>query len=118
MNTSLGRDVVQNVGSGLVGGMSFSMANGFEDYTESREGGQCVLSVTKYTVDEVTITPIPAFSETSIAVKTDGAEEMADEDKPGTASRPGGMSQAEHARRLLASQQLRRLKLAMLKCSA
>jgi HK97 family phage prohead protease len=109
MNTSAGKDAYAYVSSKLVGGMSFSMVNGFESYTEDdEEDGFAILNVSKYTVDEVTITPIPAFAETSIAPKP---EEEAD---PGTPPVAGGMNQAT-PNRVSASMKLRAIKLAMLK---
>lgn len=75
MDTTLGRDVYAMVSRGDVAGMSFSMANGFEDYTESTDpSGQAVITCTKFTADEVTITPIPAFANTTIGVAGDEDE--------------------------------------------
>lgn len=70
LNTTAGRDAAAYVTSGLVSGMSFSMSKGFEDYEEQDEPeyGK-VLNVTKYTVDEISLTAIPAFAETTIAPK-------------------------------------------------
>lgn len=79
-DTTTGRDVAELVDKGYIGGMSFSMANGFESYTESKEGGVNVISCSKFTCDEVTVTPIPAFTGTSIGAKADDDDEEEGED--------------------------------------
>jgi hypothetical protein len=68
-NTTVANDVAELVSKGYITGMSFSMANGFEDYTEEKKGDQFIINVSKFTCDEVTITGIPAFTGTSIGVK-------------------------------------------------
>jgi len=78
-NTTMANDVAELVGKGYITGMSFSMANGFEDYTEEKRGDQFIINVSKFTCDEVTITGIPAFTNTSIGVKP---EEEEDEPTP------------------------------------
>jgi HK97 family phage prohead protease len=80
-DTTTGNDVAELVGKGYVKGMSFSMANGFEDYSEEKVGDQYILNVTKFTCDEVTVTARPAFTGTSIEVKPDDDET---EDAPAT----------------------------------
>ncbi len=101
MNTTAGKDCLAYVQSGLVGGCSFSMTNGFEQYSESEENGNCIIIVSQFTCDEMTITPIPAFSGTSIGVKP-AVEEMEDEE-------------VDTPARISASHQLDQLRLAMLK---
>lgn len=67
--TTIGSDVAAWVARGDVAGMSFSMANGFEDYdiTEGDDANNLdTVTVTRFTVDEVTITPIPAMTATTI----------------------------------------------------
>jgi|SRR5665213_615614 len=110
INTTAGSDALAYVTSGLVGGMSFSMANGFEDYSESggENGEQRVITVSKYTVDEVTITPIPAFTQSSIAEKPPEPEPVIEGLEP-IATVALGMS------RTTAAHQLRRNKLDMLR---
>ena len=100
-NTNMGRDVAELVGKKYIQGMSFSMVNGFEDYTEEKQGENYIINVSKFTVDEVTITAIPAFTGTSIDLKPDEDDE--DEDEPETAPA-----------RVDAASQLRALRLAML----
>jgi len=106
LNTTLGRDTYQNVKSQLIGGMSFSMANGFEEFSETEKDEQTggpVVTVSKYTVDEVTITAIPAFTEATIAVKQP--------DK--TTETPAGGMSAAAPDRIAASVSLARLRLQM-----
>ncbi len=112
-NTSAGADAAAYVTSGLVKGMSFSMANGFEDYNESSEGGQKILNATKYTVDEVTITAIPAFAAATIAPKPEDNEEEGA--AGGEAPAAGGMSDKPAPNRITASHRLASLRLAVLK---
>lgn len=69
-DTQAGRDAAFLVWRRDVRGMSFGMIN-MTDYAESKENGQIVITVSKYQVDEVTVTPIPAFTDTSIEVKGD-----------------------------------------------
>lgn len=112
MNTSAGRDCAANVGSGLVGGMSFSMANGFEDYTEEKTDGKTVLNVTKYTVDEVTVTPIPAFAGTSVGTMDpdEDEEDAEDVEEYDDDEEEGGMAAAA-PNRITASHEVARAKL-------
>lgn len=66
-NTTCGRDLLVSVRDRDVDGMSFSMVNGPEKSDERIEGGQKIIDVSSFLVDEVTITAIPAFRETTIA---------------------------------------------------
>jgi HK97 family phage prohead protease len=75
MGTSTGRDVAAYIDRGDIKGMSFSMANGFEEYTEAKDGDTNVLTCSKFTVDEVTVTGIPAFTNTTIGKKNDDDED-------------------------------------------
>lgn len=74
-DTTSGNDCAEEVEDGYTRGMSFSMANGFEEATDSVEvidGVETkVKTVTKFTVDEVTVTIVPAFVETTIEIKAD-----------------------------------------------
>lgn len=79
--TTVGRDVAENVGSKLLAGMSFSMANGFESYEEAgQDNGNAVILVTKFTVDEVSTVINPAFVNTVVAV----ADADDDDETPAT----------------------------------
>lgn len=69
-NTTAGRDVAELVRTGLIAGMSFGMTD-FPQGEDTSENGVTILNARSYTVDEVTVTPIPAFTQTSIEVKTD-----------------------------------------------
>lgn len=73
-DTTTGRDAAELVADGIVGGMSFSMIPG--EWEESEEGGEKIMTATRYLVDEVTITAIPSFQSTSIEVQgeDDGTE--------------------------------------------
>jgi len=100
MNTTAGRNTAAYVRSELVGGMSFSMANGFEDYTETKDdSGDKIVNAAKYTVDEVSVTPIPAFSDSSIGVKQDDSDPEAHDDPAPVGTPPvrGGMSKLSEA---------------------
>lgn len=72
-STTYGNDAATNVSSGLVTGMSFSMVT-YPDGRSVRENGVEILEVTSFTADEVTITAIPAFRQTAIGPKPEGAE--------------------------------------------
>jgi uncharacterized protein len=68
-NTSTGRDVAELVRTGIVKGMSFGMLLDGAKFTTAKDSvGDEVDTFTSYGVDEVTITPIPAFVGTSIEV--------------------------------------------------
>lgn len=70
-DTSYARDVCELVEDGYVRGMSFGMFP-VKSHTV-REGGETVTVYDEIIVDEVTITCIPAFPETSIGIQGDGA---------------------------------------------
>lgn len=108
-DTTLGNDVAVLVGERYIQGMSFSMMNGFEDYTEEKQGDQYILNVSKFTVDEVTITAIPAFTATSIDVSDASPEAASESEAPSvqaTLPVPGGMSKVAAARRNLRAENL------------
>lgn len=69
-DTSTGRDVAKLVGKKYIKGMSFGMLINPEPELEAVvEAGQTILEFSKFTLDEVTITGRPAFTQTSISVK-------------------------------------------------
>lgn len=74
-DTSTAADVAELVEDKYIGGMSFSMVNGFEESTTNEEDGQSVITVTKFTCDEVTVTVIPAFTQTSVEMSDDKESE-------------------------------------------
>ena len=76
-DTQWGRDVACLMSRGDVAGMSFTMANGFEEYTESEEDGFSIVNCQKYTVDEVTICANPAFVQTTAQMDDDGDDDYA-----------------------------------------
>ena len=65
--TSYARDVVELIRGKYIKGMSFGMTSGKWDTTT--EQGQKVRTFTDFTFDEVTITGVPAFTQTSIATQ-------------------------------------------------
>lgn len=67
-NTSVARDVLELVRRGDVGGMSFGMASSAGTVMRVVDGVN-VLDVPSFTLDEVTITAVPAFELTSIGVQ-------------------------------------------------
>jgi HK97 family phage prohead protease len=71
-DTQLGRDLEWLVSNRKVRGMSFAMIPG--KFNETNENGQRIKNYSEYNVDEVTITAIPAFNETSIGVAEDKAD--------------------------------------------
>lgn len=73
-DTTTGRDVEELVENGYVGGMSFAMV-GEPDSQETTENGQTVVTVSRFECDEVTVTPIPAFVQTSIGIQADNVPE-------------------------------------------
>jgi HK97 family phage prohead protease len=79
-DTTTAADVAELVEDGYLRGMSFSMAKGFEEFEDVEEGGEVIRDVTRFTCDEITVTVIPAFVQTTVAVK-DPAE-FEDNDKP------------------------------------
>lgn len=76
-NTTAGRDVLELVRTRRMRGMSFAMI-GAPEGTVTEEGGLTIFNASSYTVDEVTVTAIPAFSETSIDVKPEAVEPPAE----------------------------------------
>ena len=71
-DTTAGRDLACLVGRRDITGMSFGMTDTPEG-VRVVENGQTILNATGYTVDEVTITALPAFDQTSINIKTEQA---------------------------------------------
>jgi HK97 family phage prohead protease len=67
-NTTLGRDLQTLIARQTIRGMSFAMVPGGESETTT-EDGQEIITFSKFDADEVTITAIPAFDDTSIIVK-------------------------------------------------
>lgn len=67
-NTTLGRDLQTLIARQTIRGMSFAMVPGGDSET-STEDGQEIITFSKFEADEVTITAIPAFDETSIIVE-------------------------------------------------
>lgn len=65
-DTSYGRDVVTLVQRGDVCGMSFGMMYEGMVFCDKQEGAQKVREFSGFFFDEVTVTPIPAFTDTSI----------------------------------------------------
>lgn len=96
-DTTSGRDCEELVEGRYVTGMSFSMVTS-PVATETVEGGETILNVSSFVCDEVTITPIPAFTDTTLDVKEDdrpeedaemskdNEDEDEDESKPNFAS--------------------------------
>ena len=85
-DTTLGRDVFELVRTGRVRGMSFAMVETPWAEAEAKdgtltirpirglsevvtEGGRTIVNVLRFRCDEVTVTAIPAFRESSVAVK-------------------------------------------------
>jgi HK97 family phage prohead protease len=81
-NTGLGRDLLELVRTSRVRGMSFAMTDA-PTAVENVEGDQTYLDVSAFVCDEVTVTPIPAFTETTIAVKPDPQPETFAKKNPG-----------------------------------
>jgi HK97 family phage prohead protease len=79
-DTTAAADVAELVEDAYVQGMSFSMANGFEEFTEEKTGDKTILTVTKFTCDEVTVTAIPAFASTTIAKEFDDEKDDDEDD--------------------------------------
>ena len=69
MSVSYAKDAVINVNKRKIKGMSFAMLLKGAEYSESKENGEDILTFSKFNVDEVTITPVPSFANTSIEVK-------------------------------------------------
>jgi HK97 family phage prohead protease len=73
-DTSDGRDVEELIEGRYVEGMSFSMVDAPAGELVTENGGK-VLNVTAFTCDEVTITAIPAFTDTSVGIEEDDEPE-------------------------------------------
>jgi uncharacterized protein len=68
-NTQLGKDTAENIRTELVKGMSFGMLVAGAKFTTAKDkDGDEVDTFTEFGCDEVTITPIPAFLQTSIGI--------------------------------------------------
>lgn len=78
-DTTTGRDAEELVENRYVTGMSFAMVDA-PTATEVTENGETILNVSDFLCDEVTITAIPAFVETSIEVAEDNVPEDEGED--------------------------------------
>lgn len=66
-DTTVGRDVAELVRTRRIRGMSFGIP-GDPVYTTSSENGLVIRNYSRFLFDEVTVTPIPAFEETSIGI--------------------------------------------------
>lgn len=73
-DTCDGRDSEELVENGYVTGMSFAMVTA-PDGEVTNEAGIQILNAKSYTVDEVTITAIPSFTQTSVALTEDDEPE-------------------------------------------
>ena len=73
-DTTSGRDCEELVESRYVTGMSFSMVS-TPEYTDTIENGENIMNVSKFLCDEVTITPIPSFRDTTIEIIEDDVPE-------------------------------------------
>jgi HK97 family phage prohead protease len=81
-DTTLGRDVAELVRTGRVAGMSFSMLGPVEGETKDGPAGE-ILTVKSFVCDEVTVTAIPAFTQTSIAPAEDPQDSEVNSDTTG-----------------------------------
>lgn len=81
-DTTSAADVAELVEDGYVGGMSFSMANGFEESTIISEGGLEIVNATKFTVDEVTVCVQPAFIDAEVKLAGGADDDDAEQDPP------------------------------------
>lgn len=68
--TRTAQDVAALVDGKYVQGMSFAMTD-TPDGVRKKEGDQEILEASSFTIDEITVTPIPAFPKTSVNLKTD-----------------------------------------------
>lgn len=75
-DTQAGKDAAYYVSRKMVKGMSFAMLAGGKYYV-SNENDTKIHNYESFSSDEVTITPIPAFAETSIQVKDNADTENA-----------------------------------------
>jgi HK97 family phage prohead protease len=79
-DTSAGRDAAELVAKKYIRGMSFGMLLDPEPEFEGvEEGGQTILEFSKFWMDEVTITAIPAFADTSVEIADSGDDKGGDE---------------------------------------
>lgn len=78
-DTSYARDVVALVRRGDVAGMSFGMFP--VEWTDTEEGGQVIRTYSRFVMDEVTITAVPAFRETSIKARFSEVKPLATPDR-------------------------------------
>lgn len=77
-DTTTGEDVAELVEDEYLSGMSFSMADGFEESYVTTEDGQTIRNATKFTVDEVTVCVSPAFKGASVTLQDPAAEDDAE----------------------------------------
>jgi uncharacterized protein len=112
-NTTLGKDVYELVRTGRIAGMSFAMTEE-PQFFASKEDGQKIQNCTKFTVDDVTVTAIPAFTDTSIGVVNEDAddEEDAEETQQASATQSVPLSHAIAQKLTLEKLNLEMLKLA------
>lgn len=73
-NTQAGRDVAELIKGGYCRGMSFAMV-GEPRFVTTTENGDYIKDVEAFALDEVTITPIPAFQQTNIGIKSNSSGE-------------------------------------------
>jgi hypothetical protein len=95
-DTTNGRDTLELVRTGRMTGMSFAMI-GKPTSHETEEDGETVLNAEAYEVDEVTVTALPAFTQTVVAVKPDPEPEQLSADKKNPES---GKESARQSRKL------------------
>lgn len=115
--TSYGRDMVAAIEHGNVDGMSFGMLYDGAEYTESNSeaNGGYIREFSKFFFDEVTFTGIPAFVDTSAAVKDEDDEEEGDmAKKPPTTADNSAHQPAHTPERTKLSHRLQEMKLQML----
>lgn len=70
-DTSYGRDLLENVRTGNVKGMSFGFKVPKDGQRFSKEGGQTIRDLTNIDLREVTATSIPAYGSTSLSLRVD-----------------------------------------------
>lgn len=78
-DTGAGRDVEELVENGYMTGFSFAMVDAPEG-KKVTENGQTILNASKYTVDEITVTMIPAFPTVVELAEDDEPEDEAGDD--------------------------------------
>jgi HK97 family phage prohead protease len=79
-DTTIGRDAEWLVANQKIRGMSPSVVPDSVESFETIENGINVVNYSKFVFDEVSITPIPAFDQTSIEVKTENIADTKLED--------------------------------------